>query len=156
MFSVYLAVMTATDRKPNWVDRRAAADTALTKKAPELWNAVRSAIQDACESYRKHYSSRYVEPVKDTLENGSRIRVDLPTVVRNPARESPVIRLGVSSIIVSFNRELPAVQWADDKGSHHVLVSADEHGAFLLEGETRISPDELSRIILKPFLFPTD
>ena len=45
------------DEFKNWVERRFVIEALQAKRAPELWQEVRSALQDACDSFNEHYGS---------------------------------------------------------------------------------------------------
>jgi hypothetical protein len=137
----------------NWVERRAAVEKYLAEGKREIWNKVRASIQDACESYKRNYGTR--EPyVTATLENGSRIRVDLPRMI-----VTGTYGLGqkvIKSIVVSYSSDVPSIDWADDQGNHQLKISSDENGAFVVDGVKRLSADEVSQKILEPVLFPKE
>lgn len=139
--------------RKNWVSRRIAVEKSLLNNSRCVWNEVRSALQDACSSYSDYYCAGRGKELTSALENGSRIRIDLPNPV-TIVGPSMALESKAMSIVVAFNHKLPAVEWADDNGSHSVMIAADEKEAFLFDGEKRLSPDELSRIILEHLLFP--
>jgi len=139
----------------NWVERRAAVEKSLATNSGTVWNGVRSAVQDACESYRKHYAVTTERQLTDTMENGNRLRIDLPNPVPLQLGGHKVERV-ITSIVISFNPRIPAIEWADNRGSHQVKISADEHEAFLENAGNRISPDSLSQMILERVLFKKD
>jgi hypothetical protein len=130
----------------NWIERRYAIEYCLAKDKGEVWNSVRSALQDACESFNKHYASRGELTIQ--LENGFRIRISFPSADLLDQLEHPV-----DSIIVVFNPKIPAIDWAFADGSHSIVISSDEHEAFLVEDGKRLTPDDLSRKILEPLVF---
>ena len=132
----------------NWVEQRYAIENCLTNQKGEVWNQVRAALQDACKSFRDHYASSVPAKLTDQLENGSRIRISLPFPV-------PMRQTGdqITGIVVLFNASIPAIDWADDDGSHRALISSDEKEAFIVDAGKRITPDELSRKILEPLFF---
>jgi hypothetical protein len=137
----------------NWVERRVAREQSLSNDKGTVWKEVRSAVDDACTSYRNHYGTR--EPyVNDASLDGLQIRIQLP---RQLLKGRPTATGGgavISDITVSFNSQTPAIEWADHRGGHELTISSDENNAFVVEGATRLSADEVSRRILEPVLFP--
>src|ERR1700730_11338991 len=59
----------------SWVEERAQRDEVLWKGAPGVWDGVRSALQDACESYNTRYCNPDFPEVDCKLENGKRILI---------------------------------------------------------------------------------
>jgi hypothetical protein len=60
----------------NWVDRRALRERNLDDGAPKVWDQVRGAIQDSCDSFNEHYKHPNQESAVDCkLENGRRVKV---------------------------------------------------------------------------------
>ena len=62
----------------------------------------------------------------------------------------------ITGIVVSFNANVPAIQWADEKDSHTLMISADEKNAFVIDGGKHLSADEVSQKILEPLFFHKD
>jgi len=60
----------------NWVERRANRENALDANASIVWDQVRVALQDACESYNSRYCPGRHE-VACNLENGNRLLITL-------------------------------------------------------------------------------
>lgn len=121
----------------NWVDRRARRERLLSEGGPEVWQQVRAALQDACESYTRHYD-QLQRQLRCELENGIRLR----------------ITHGRTTILVAFVQELPAIVSAANQGKLIFTIDADEDSAFVEHQGRRITPDEISELILKDLLFP--
>jgi len=129
----------------NWVERRAAREAALKKHSADVWHSIRSALQDACGSFRKHYADEGI--LEDKLENGNRLHISL-RLERNPAKGR--YQEARKDVLISFNEDKAIIEYITDESTRTVEISSDETSAFLKE---QISPDELSRRILEPVLF---
>jgi hypothetical protein len=137
----------------NWVERRATRERNLDTGAPKVWDEVRGAIQDACESFNQHYP----QPNRDNsaeckLENGRRVRVrriilaDMTTVYHPQDLQ----------VIVMFEKDVPSITATFPAGSLIFYFEADEEGAFVAVAGKRLTPDEISEKILGPVLFPPE
>jgi hypothetical protein len=127
----------------NWVERRFATDSSLEKNAPQLWQDVRAALQDACTSFVALYGHSRGTAVNVGLENGHRLQIMSMT----RGAEAP------SFLVVSFDSKVHEIGWVGDN-AEAIKISADRNGAFLAGPDgKRITPDELSQRILEPFLF---
>lgn len=141
----------------NFVQKRIARETALEKGAPELWNRLRSAIQDACESYNTHYAAAAgarERAVICKLENGKRISVEkqIRTVHSASSHREDTI-----SLIVSFEGRPPVITVAGDSpvtGATYP-ISSNEDTAFIGSTDRQRDLDDLCRAILEPLLFPS-
>jgi hypothetical protein len=118
----------------------------LKEKSPAIWRKVSEAIHAACESFTDHYNARGI--VQDWEDKGRRV--------------VSFERLGhpneKSTIVISFDARGPLVEWEINGPTiGRCSISADEHEAFLLDGDgddfRKIMPDELSKKILEPILF---
>lgn len=138
----------------NWVDRKFARESTLAKGAPEIWNDVRAAIQDACESYNERYTATEERRVNCQIENGKRVRVTktLRRIISPSSYRDEAMVIVVSLLADPYR--ISAV--GDPLGQLDQKISADESSVFL-EGRTgnRIEADELSRWILELLLFPS-
>lgn len=126
----------------NWVKRRAAQERTVALSAPAYWSAVSSALRDSCDAYRENYGT----DVALTPENGSRILI-VKTAAEGYIKQTVtvVFKAAVSEIEVTRSEDTLTFQ-----------VTADETSAFALERPDgpKLSPDDVSRIILEPVLFP--
>jgi hypothetical protein len=135
----------------NWVERRAKREGVLDGKAEELWDQIRAALQDACDSYNEHYGYDPNKPkVSCRLENSRRALITRTRPVDHMTR----FREERIRIIVEFDKEGPTVTATRDTTSpQNFTISSDESEVFVMIARERISPDELSRRILEPLLF---
>jgi hypothetical protein len=127
----------------NWVEHRYAIESSLERNSPQLWQDVRSALQNACESFVARYGNSKGVEINVKPENGRRLRITLFTTRGEVPR----------FVVVSFDPKVNEISWVnDDTGA--IKISADQNGAFLAdENGKHVTPDELSRQILEPFLF---
>ena len=123
----------------NWVERMAQQKELLPQKAGDVWENTRSAMQDACDSYRKYYAQ-----VECVLENGNRFRV------------SRIIERVKKTVRVSFDQAASNISVARDSESPNVFaIQADEDRVFLADAHgNEITADQFSELALKPLLFP--
>jgi hypothetical protein len=151
-------------KKPNWVDRRAHRDI-LLKGAGDVWNQVCAAIQDACDSFNRHYPAQ--APVQCEQENGSRLCITRTTPPRADLTGATKVQVFVTFTTVKItavynDRSSTYTITADDES---VFVADRRATAMLTEhlnqrqngrpdGSRRMSPDEVSEAILKSILFP--
>ena len=130
----------------NWVDRRAHRETLLSH-SDEVWNSVRSAVQDACESFNGHYATTQT-PVVCKAENGSRLFISR-TIVADRVRIFSDIKLHA---LVAFSGLEITVTYKN--GFKAYQITADDESAFVVDKGKRQTPDEVSQSILEPVLYP--
>lgn len=140
----------------NWVEKRKARETALEKGAPELWNRLRSAIQDACASYNEQYAAAPGSEDKRVtcqLENGKRVLVK--KLIRT-VHSASSFRDDNLSVIVSFETRPPVITVAGDPPVHATTyaISSSEDTAFIGSIESQRDVDDVCRAILEPVFFP--
>ena len=138
-------------KTPNWVERRAHREQLLHTHGGEMWQGVRAAVQDACESFNAHYPSIPNYAVKCKLENGYRIVV---------SRFIPLDRVTnfqdrTLHVTIGYNSQESAITVAYDepRGSRTFRITSDDQGVFILDGKTRITPDEISEKALEALFF---
>lgn len=126
----------------NWIKRRAAQEQTVASGAPVFWNAVCSALWDACDTYRQEYGT----DVELIPENGSRL------LIVKTAPEHYV----KATITVVFKADRREIEVTRTEDTLTFQVAADETSAFALERPDgpKLSPDDVSRKILEPVLFP--
>jgi hypothetical protein len=108
----------------NWIEKKYAHEKMLADGAPELWNKLRSAIQDACDSYNQHYAASMPNRrVKCEQENGKRLRIQK--------------QLKQTAIIIGEGKELFCMGVSFDSATPSVLVSLTAH---LLLSRTQFLP----------------
>jgi hypothetical protein len=137
-------------KQPNWVDRRALCERVLESKSGEVWEGLRAAIQDACQSYSDNYPPNVAAHVVSCkLENGRRIHVGRTTYDEQTGTNSKFTAL------VEFDPKTFSIAVTRDSGTAQGFrVSGDENRAFLMQGDKHMTADEVSRVILEPILFP--
>ena len=120
-------------------------------QAPEAWNSIRGAVQDACESYNAHYSSDVNTTVKCKLENGHRIVVSRFM----PANRVTTFQDRNPQIVIEYDSQSTTVTVAYDQpaGSQTFRISADDQGVFIVDSKSRITADRLSEKVLKDLFF---
>jgi len=135
----------------NWVQRRARRELILDTQAGDIWNDVRAALQDACNSYNEHYSTAPTSPeVTCNLENGSRIKF-ARTLPPDNVQRFHAARI---SLLVSYDKATHAINVTSDETSKSAFrITSDENAAFIEYGGKPQTPDEVSRRILEEFLF---
>jgi hypothetical protein len=155
----------AEQRKPNWVERRAHRE-GLLKGADDVWNQVRAAIQDACDSFNEHYPAQ--APVQYEQENGSRLCITRTI----PANDDLTFGATKVRVSVTFTAAKITAVYSDRSSTYR--ITADDESAFVIDrratgtltehlhqrqkgrsdGYRRMSPDDVSEAILKSILFP--
>jgi hypothetical protein len=136
----------STDNPANWVERRVLSERLLKTGALEFWNQIRSALQDACQSFNSHYveDGRFPQRVEAKLENGLRIRIVVPS-----RREAMV-----EMLVVEFDRALSVVSATTDSGPGRTLpMRSDGLSVFVVFGGRNLNADEVSEELLEN-LFP--
>ena len=139
----------------NWVERRKARKLALAAKAGSVWNEIRAAIQDACQSYNAWIGTSVNTTVVCALENGKRVRIskDVRQVLSPTSWRDENI-----TVVVEFSAgDSPSISVAGDGPVQSVnfKIDSDEERAFIKIGGEVVSPDQISERILNPLLFPT-
>jgi hypothetical protein len=128
----------------NWVERRWQREQQLETQAPELWNQVRGAIQDACASFKQRY--RDGPTVECTLENGTRIRI--------------VVKRGrqMSEAVVSYDNDLRFIDVAGAGHKKRYVIDVGDEGTHIKHVGMHfvVTPDALSDQVLRPLLFGED
>jgi hypothetical protein len=136
---------------PNWVERKARRENLLRADSEVLavWNALRNAIQDACDSFNKYYAHDQPEDkVKCLPENGRRIRVERAFPkgrMYGAEQHSVLIQLSdlEISVVSDLSVTLPTLK-----------IDADHNEVYLSLGAQRMTSDEVSERVLEPLLFP--
>jgi hypothetical protein len=159
-------IRVAEERKPNWVDRRAHRES-LLKGADSVWNQVRAAIEDACESFNKHYPAQ--APVQCEQENENRLYI---TRTVPDDRDLTFGATRVRVLVITFTS--PKITAVYEDRSSTYTITADDESAFVIDrraarslserlhqrqpersdGDGRMSPDDVSEAMLKSILFP--
>lgn len=128
----------------NWVERRARRESNLSQ-AVEVWESVRTAISDCCESFNENYP--HIGQVKHQPENGRRVRVIV--TFNAPQRVSRNIAIEFSK----GDKDSVITCTVDGGAAKKFSILADENHAFLKYANQEISPDRLTEIALEDALF---
>jgi hypothetical protein len=134
----------------NWVERRALREGLLEHKSGDLWEQLRAAIMDACDSYNVNYPGQYGASVSHKLEDGKRIQVIHSNVPSNDG----ILRLITISTLISFDPQIPSVTATRENSSLTFRILADETHVYLTQAGKEIDIDEASRQMIEPILFP--
>jgi hypothetical protein len=114
----------------------------LDEKARDVWDDARSAIQDCCNSFRRHYD----EGLEDKLENGLRIRIIRTFMMDHPLTTEKLKR----RILAAFNETIPCIEvTVDDEIPIQFKIDADTSRAFITDEGHEITADEFSERALK-------
>lgn len=130
----------------NWVERKAKRASLLDEKATHIWDEVRSALIDACNSHREYYQGN----AEAVPQNGHRVRITR-THPADPMTAAPPVQLDVLVVFDEQKRLITATSAAQKACKFSIDV--DDDGAFLAAGESRVTPDEVSERILQNVLF---
>ena len=138
----------------NWVERRLVRENALNTGGPEIWNKLRSSMQDACETYNNHCSHAPNRQVKYELENCKRFRVK--KTIRT-IHSSSSHRDDCFFVIASFESAPPHIDVTGEGPvqSSAIPICSNEETVFFGSLEKPTDVEEISRRILEPLLFPT-
>lgn len=136
----------------NWVARRKHSEITLKREAPNIWNALRAAIQDACETFREEYNAGD-DTLLCKLENGKRILVAARVAARGVLqRDTPK-----THVVIAFDQESSTIEVTYDKGSMSLAIEyiEDEDVVTIVDHhDGPLSSDEASQHILERILFP--
>ena len=138
----------------NWVERRLERQRLLHAQAPELWNQIRAAIQDACESFNGLYAADADHKVFCELENGHRLRIHR-TLPPAASFEQPKHL----EALVHFHKADHTVSITFESGAHTFYIDADHESAVFIGADrtpdaSKLTPDQVSQRVLEAILFP--
>jgi len=134
----------------NWIDRKFAREDALLNGKREVWEQVRTAIADVCNSFTQRCDS---PTVARNNENGHAV------VVRTtfPSRFNPSMGAGFSSmnvVRIEFDEQQNLISSTlNDKSPQKFQIDADENGCFISYQAAKIDADKLSQKVLEDALF---
>ncbi len=137
----------------NWVERRARRESTLSKQSLDVFEGLRKAIQDACDSFNAHYVDRGMTGATVEPENGKRIRISHTT----PPDRITTIQAVRRSVLVVFDDQaltITSTEVGSDAASQVFRIEADQQRAFAMAGTTEVTADSMSQKILEPILFP--
>jgi|SRR5215469_17810678 len=139
--------MSAEPTPVNWVERRFRKGQVLAAQAADVWDAVRKQIQDACDTFKVRFLKEGGLEAK--MENGHRISIVRTFQATADSRNQRF------QVIVDYSSETFVINVARDGGSQEFRIDANESNAYITDGDGTLGPDEVSRRILEPLLFPT-
>jgi hypothetical protein len=128
----------------NWIERRAKRESNLKDGVPRIWEEVKTALADACESYNKLYGAGGATSVvsESTAEQFiASLAKTGKTIFINLAQNSK----GTGITVKPEEESAPPRTFA---------IRSDEDSVFIVTGDKQIGADELSQLILEPLLFP--
>lgn len=137
------------EREPNWVDRRAKRHALLIGQSGQVWEKIRGAIRDACDSFNENYPTFDGEPpVRCNLEDGKRVSILHSNI---PLPDSA--GLTSCSLLVVYDPNSHTIVSPGD-GGRQIDISADEDHGYPMYAGKEISIDEPSKILVETVLFP--
>jgi len=137
----------------NWVEKRWTIEQNLIKGAPEVWQAVVTAIDNACQTLKQHYSD--VSDITCKPQNGHRVLVSVNRK-QIPAHLSVYDERIDIQIIYERAESRIAVIVGYNKTPKHFPSRSDETHAFLIHdinARAEISPDDFSQLVLQDAFF---
>ena len=141
-----------SDEQPNWVERRVNRSRILAEQSEDIWQTVRAAIQDACNSFQHHFGQPSVAEKALTCvpENSHRLLVSntiQPDRIKN-------FHTTKRTILIEFDEDEFIVRATVDRRTPvSFSIVADDTHAFLIHHKEEITPDRLSQLVLEEFLF---
>jgi hypothetical protein len=138
----------------DWVEHRARRDQYLDD-AVEEWRQVRSAVQQACKSYIRHYAHTGAYELQCNVEHDNRLVIERTLPADDIFRFSAELR----RVVVVFSNDQLTIEASSNFAGQDTIqlcVSSDDDGTLVTFEGTRLSHEEASRRILEHFLFPTD
>ena len=137
----------------NWVERRGICETNRREQAPKIWQEVLAALQDACESFSKHYP----------FEKRANCNPCTPDDDGQVARITRIAQKLSGSVLVPDGKpdEVAVVTFTKQSfsissGKLKLSIQSDDSGVCVMESDKHLTPDEVSRRILEPHLFPQE
>lgn len=132
----------------NWIEQKVQREQTLKDKASDVWQDARSALQDCCASFRKHYE----DDLGDRPENGLRIRITRFFEVKQEFH--PPSRMK-KHLLAAFTASGPYIEITVDEGTPRKFkIDADQAHAFIADSNgAEISLGEFSQKALERFLF---
>jgi len=136
----------------NWVDKKYAKEHNILIGAPELWQKVQTAIEDAVNSFAQQLDT---PDVSSSTENGHAIvvKVSFPPEPY-PGMPNGIPRVNIVRIIFDDRRNLITAV-LNQKTPAKFPIEADEKESFLTYEGERISPDRLSELALSDAFYKT-
>lgn len=129
----------------NWIDRRFGREHHLNN-APDVWQKVSTAIDDACKSFNERGEFGKAETYP---QNGHRILV---IIEHEPPKQFQMDMK--RRVTIAFEESAPRITvTVDALPAKTFPIEADEQHCFLKWAGAEISPDDFSKIALEDALF---
>lgn len=141
-----------SETEPNWIERKARREAVLNDQSNTVWQAVRSAIQDCCDTFYKYYCNPGLTEREITCEpeNGHRFRVTRKVL----ANRITTYQDTKHTALIEFDEGGKCIRvTVDNKSPMIFLIDADDSRAFATHNKQEISPDDLSRKALEDLMF---
>jgi hypothetical protein len=134
----------------NWVERRWTIEQNLSKGAAEVWNSVSTALDNACQTLKQHYSE--FADITYSPQNGHRVVITVNRK-RIPAHIQAFDQRIDIQIIYERTENRISVIVGYNKSPKHFPIQSDETHAFLFHSGKEISPDDFSKLVLEDAFF---
>ena len=138
----------------NWVERKFRRETAIKSRGEDLWRQLATAINDAVESYNKHYCGG--KSAKEIGIEPDGRHLWLKRRESYPSDRSDVSKLKQISLRVSCDPDSAKIVASEGDRHPPIIIDIDarEDGTLFLEFErSEISLDEASMRLTQAFLF---
>jgi len=137
----------------NWIDEKFSSEESLKDQAPQLWQQVRSAIQDSCASYNLRYEKSPETNANCTIENGKRVRVQKK--IRKV--QGPGYLDDLTVLVAEFKDNPPRISVTGDDPvkTLELEIVASPLGVVIAPAINPTSPDAFAKLALESLLFPT-
>ena len=134
----------------NWVERRWKCERNLASGAPDVWQSVAAAIDNACQSLKEHYSGK--ADITCTAQNGHRMLVVVNRKAVPLDIQAYTARIDIQIIYKSDENKIDVVV-GYNRSSKSFTIKADEQHAYLAHNNAEISPQTNSRALFWKRLF---
>ncbi len=134
----------------NWVERRWKREQNFINGAPLVWQAITTAIDNACESLKEHYSGS--AEITCTQQNGHRVHVAVNRKAVPSDIQAYTAKIDVQIIYKADERKIDVII-GYNKPPKSFTITSDEAHTFLLHGGKEISADEFSQLVLEEIVF---
>jgi hypothetical protein len=139
--------MEEQQKEMNFVARKAATRRNLQEGSGALWQGLRRALQDCCDTYRLEFS----EDVSCATENCHRLCFT-KTFPAKSQREAD----SHATLLVEYDDATRAITYSQNSGKSACLsIRSDENSVFLFDKASPIEYDAACQKILEAFLFAT-
>jgi hypothetical protein len=134
----------------NWVEKRWLIEQNLVNGSVEVWNSVSTALDNACQTLKQHYSES--SDITYEPQNGHRIVIKVNRKRVPVGIQSYDPRVDIQIIYERIENRISVIV-GHNKSPKHFPIQSDETHAFLSHGGKEISPDEFSKLVLEDAFF---